>query len=95
MYQFQVTNYHSKKALQKAVLEGKKIHLVPVSLTKEQLRQNAVAEAQNMEPPHKLSVPLPFQRYEFQGSFNKQVPFYTAAAILDRDCNIMTLSSSI
>lgn len=86
---FYVSNYHSKKSLSKAIAAGAKIKIHPVPLTKEQLKQNANAKTSGVEPPHTLLTPMAYHSYEIQGSFNKQVPFWTATVILDIDCNIL------
>lgn len=83
MPNFYVSNYHSKKALSKAVANGMKVSIKPIPLSREQQKQNLIAEASGVEPPHSLLLPLPNSTYEIQGSFNKQVPFYTATVTLD------------
>ena len=83
---FQVTNYHSKKALSKAVLSGKKISLKSIPLTEKQLRENELCRSMHIEPTRFLQVPLPFQSYEITGSSkNKQVPFWVATVETDKD----------
>ena len=86
---FYISNYHSKKSLSKAITSGAKIKILPVPLTKEQLKQNANAKALGTEPPHTPLTPMAYHSYEIQGSFNKQVPFWTATVILDVNCNIL------
>jgi len=84
---FYISNYHSLKAIKKALSQGVKIKLLPLPLTKEQLKQNRAAESENYDPPHTLPSPLPFHAYEdCQGSLNKEVPFFTFTAITDGQC---------
>ena len=84
---FYISNYHSLKAIKTALSSGVKIKLLPLPLSKEQLKANRAAESAGYEPPHSLPEPLPFHQYEdCQGSFNKQVPFFTFTAITEGQC---------
>jgi len=86
--QFYVSNYHSKKALSLAIASGKEVKIHPIPLSKEQLRQNALAEAQGNSAPFLQHLPQPRTSYEISGSFNKQVPPFTALVLLNDHCNI-------
>ena len=88
MTNFYVSNYHSKKALSKAVSEGRKISVKPIPLTRDQQKQNLLADATNTERPFPELQPTPNTPFEIQGSFNKQVPFYVTTVILDDNLHI-------
>ena len=85
---YQVTNYHSKKALTKAVLSGKKVKIFPIPLSKEQEKQNLASLSAGNEPPNKIYPPLAYVEYEIFCSKNKEVPIWEAIVCLDVDCNI-------
>lgn len=79
---FCVTNYHSQKALTKAVKAGKHVFLKVIPFTKEQLKQNAAAIAAGIEPPHVQYKPQAFKSYTITGSRNKQVYPYECVVTL-------------
>jgi hypothetical protein len=89
--QFYVSNYHSKKALSKAVLSGAKIKILPIPLTPGQTKQNkeySTLYGETGDLPNKLLTPLPNSMVDIQSSFNKEVPIYFATVVLDEYCNI-------
>ena len=80
---FQVTNYHSKKALISALLAGKKVKIVPIPLTKAQQKENSQLEAEGKLPKHSTLSPSPGNSHEILCTSNKQVPVWEATVVLD------------
>ena len=80
---YQVSNYHSKKALKLALAAGKKVRPVNIPLNKAQLKANAEAELQNKEVPFKHLPPLPSTTIELFCASNNQVPIWEAVVTLN------------
>lgn len=84
---FYISNYHSLKAIKSALSQGAKIKLLPIPLSKEQIKANNRDKEAGYEPPHTLRLPLPFHIYEdCQGPFNKETKFFTFTAVTDSQC---------
>lgn len=87
---YQITNYHSKAELVKAVLAGKKVKILPIPLSKEQKKQNEAWLAEDKESPNVISPdPQPFGQYEVFCAANKEVPVWEAIVWLSIDCYIV------
>jgi hypothetical protein len=84
-YRFQVTNFHSKEALKKAISKGVKVTPKPIPLTKAQLLQNKEFEASGKLPPYPTPSFNPLVPLEITSGNNKQVPFWTATVTTNKD----------